>query len=107
MKLIISIVLAIGLQNASSYMLNRLPIGNLVFGREILQKITTNSLPENHFKKFDFIFHLLQCTSKYFELANNSLSSIKAIFIFKFFNVSFIGSVGGRLIKKDGFTSLF
>ena len=52
MKSIITIVLAIGLQNASSYMLNRNPIGNHVFGREILQKITTNSLPENHFKKY-------------------------------------------------------
>ena len=52
MKFIINILLVIGLQNANSYMLNRLPIGNHVFGREILQKIARDSLPENYFKKY-------------------------------------------------------
>tara|TARA_B100001093_G_scaffold493332_1_gene535406 strand:+ start:14 stop:799 length:786 start_codon:yes stop_codon:yes gene_type:complete len=33
-------------------MLNRPPIGNHVFGREILQKFTTNNMPINNFKKY-------------------------------------------------------
>ena len=66
MKLIISIVLAIGLQNASSYMLNRLPIGNHVFGRDILQKITTNSLPENHWRNGFTIDHKVVYGEQYY-----------------------------------------
>lgn len=49
MKSILTILLSI--QNINSYMLNKLPIGNHVIGREILQQFNTN-LSENKFKKY-------------------------------------------------------
>ena len=73
MKLILITLLS--LTNTFGYMLNRLPIGNHIFSREILDKIDNYNLFNNSFKKYN---SKLDNNN----LDNNNLDNDKKIAIF-------------------------